>query len=73
MPSINAGEPFIDGQPVPYDRKYHAAYWRMQEAIYRPPNGVQIDVEIQDTGSENPGAARDWLSRARMFWDGPSP
>lgn len=44
------GEPFVDGKPVPYEQKYHASYWNMQEALYRPPPGGQIDAEIPDGG-----------------------
>lgn len=42
------GEPFVDGRPVPYDRKYHAAYWGMQEAMYRLPTKMDDhkDAEI---------------------------
>ncbi|KAK1367086.1 hypothetical protein POM88_042647 [Heracleum sosnowskyi] len=75
------GEPFIKGQPVPYDRKYHAAYWRMQEAMFRPPTGDQKDAKTQAPGSQTPlmdadskwSTSRAWLSRVGLWWNGPSP
>ncbi|WOH01646.1 hypothetical protein DCAR_0521031 [Daucus carota subsp. sativus] len=77
------GEPFIDGRPVPYDRKYHAAYWAMQEGmLYFPTNmDDHKDAEIRATNSASQDKEADyklsipraWFSRVRVWWNGPSP
>lgn len=77
------GEPFVDGRPVPYDRKYHAAYWGMQEAMYRVPTKMDDhkDAEIRATDSASPDKEADnkwsipraWLSQVGAWWKGPSP
>lgn len=54
--SFLAGEPFIDGQPVPYDPKYHSSWITIQNHL----QGIDIDLdedteeEIEDTDAEIP-------------------
>ncbi|KAL1816631.1 hypothetical protein ACET3Z_019205 [Daucus carota] len=76
------GEPFIDGRPVPYDRKYHAAYWAMQEGMLYFPSNMDDhkDAEIRATNSASPDKVADyklsilraWFSRVGVWWNGPS-
>lgn len=78
-----AGEPFIDGRPVPYDRKYHAAYWAMQEGMLRLPTDMEDhnDAEIRATDSASPDKEADnklsipraWFSHVGAWWKGPIP
>ncbi|KAL1816632.1 hypothetical protein ACET3Z_019206 [Daucus carota] len=73
------GEPFIDGRPVPYDRKYHAAYWAMQEdMLYFPTNmDDHKDAEMRATNSASPDKEADyklsilraWFSRVGVWWN----
>lgn len=40
------GEPFVNGQAVAYDPKYHASYWRMKRARIDPPEDKDADTKI---------------------------
>lgn len=53
------GEPFIDGKPVPYDPKYHATYWRVQNAMRDP-----ADIDDLRDASDSDGSDIDDLTDA---------
>ncbi|KAL1816637.1 hypothetical protein ACET3Z_019211 [Daucus carota] len=74
---------FSDRRPVPYDRKYHAAYWAMQERMLYFPSNMDDhkDAEIRATNSASPDKEADYklsilracFSRVGVWWNGPSP